>query len=342
MFGLRAEYDTIEDLRLSRITQNDSTHNIKTSTSSSTTTTDTITAAFSVKHVDDEPYDAFMLTLRIGSEEKSGGVDEGLRRYNDMLATLGYASGHREDSAVGDGTAYYNARAEIITTGIDTNATAFEPTGRGDNHAEGGDDNEEDTIMLVAHHEDRRISLIVDSGTQSYNQQDLEASGLERSNTSKAGFIASPRPERPDPPGLSSTEEASDTTSNTSDHSRRRRRMGSLSPPRTWRTLDDSRTISSPSACLADAACPPNWEQIRVCARAAPRSRSTRGTGCTTPACSTQKHTPSHQSIRPRAVTRAHHDRTTARTASHKRNTTRGSTKGAAATTNNHERAQQL
>ena len=77
-------------------------------------------------------------------------------------------------------TAYYNARAEIATTGMNTNATAFEPTGREDYYTEDGGDDEEDTIMLVAQHEDRRISFVVDSRAQSHNLQDLEASGLER------------------------------------------------------------------------------------------------------------------------------------------------------------------
>ena len=36
MFGLRAEYDAIEDLRLSRTIENDSTHDAEISTSSST------------------------------------------------------------------------------------------------------------------------------------------------------------------------------------------------------------------------------------------------------------------------------------------------------------------
>ena len=44
-----------------------------------------------------------MYTLKTDSEGESGGADEGLRRYKDMLATLGYASDHHEDSIVGDG-----------------------------------------------------------------------------------------------------------------------------------------------------------------------------------------------------------------------------------------------
>ena len=47
-----------------------------------------------------------------------------------------------------------------------------------------GDDDEEDATMLAAHHEDWRISFIVDSGAQSHSLQDLEDPGLERPNTS--------------------------------------------------------------------------------------------------------------------------------------------------------------
>ena len=179
MSDLRAEYSAIEDLRLSRTIENDSMHDAEIYTSPSTSTTGATIAAFSLKHMDDEPYGAPMLTLRIYSEKRPDSANEGLRRFNDMLAALGYTPDHREDGAVGDGTAYYNARAEILTAGMNTNATAFEPTGRGDDHTDDGDDNEEDTTMLVAQHEDRRISFIADSGAQSYDLQDLEASGFE-------------------------------------------------------------------------------------------------------------------------------------------------------------------
>ena len=111
MFGMRAEYDATEDLRLSHAIENDSTHDTETSASPPTTTTDTTFVACSVKYTDDEPYDVSMLTLRIDYEEKSDGADEDLRRYNDMLATLKYTPDHREDDAVGGGTANYNARA---------------------------------------------------------------------------------------------------------------------------------------------------------------------------------------------------------------------------------------
>lgn len=48
-----------------------------------------------------------------------------------------------------------------------------------------GDDAEDaaDAIVLVAQHEDRRTSFVVDSRAQAHNRQDLEASGLERSNS---------------------------------------------------------------------------------------------------------------------------------------------------------------
>ena len=59
-----------------------------------------------MKHTHDEPYDASTLTLRVDSEEKSDGVDEGFRRYNDILAALGYTPDHREDGAVGGGIAF--------------------------------------------------------------------------------------------------------------------------------------------------------------------------------------------------------------------------------------------
>ena len=63
-----------------------------------------------MEHADDEPYHASMLTIRVDSEEESDCVDEGIRRYNDMLAVIGYAPGHHEDDTVEDDTAYYNAR----------------------------------------------------------------------------------------------------------------------------------------------------------------------------------------------------------------------------------------
>ena len=109
-----------------------------------------------------------------------------------MLAAIGYVSGHHNDDTVGDGTAYYNARAEIVTTGMNTNAAAFEPTGRGGDYTEDDDDDEEDAAMLVAQHEDLLVGFIVDSGAQSHNLQDIGPPGLERSNTSATGFIVSP------------------------------------------------------------------------------------------------------------------------------------------------------
>ena len=46
--------------------------------------------------------------------------------------------------------------------------------------------------MLATQHDDRVISFIVDSGAQSHNLQDIKDFGLERSETSTAGYIASP------------------------------------------------------------------------------------------------------------------------------------------------------
>ena len=178
MFSLRAEYDVAEDLRLSRITENNSTHDTETSASPSSSTTDTTIVAFSVERADDEPYHASMLTLRVDSEKKSGGVNEGIRRYNDMLATLGYTPGHDENDTAGGGTAYYNARAEIATTGVNKNVTAFEPTGRGGDYTGDGGEDEDDATTPVAEHEDRRMSIIMDSGAQSHNLQYLEAFGF--------------------------------------------------------------------------------------------------------------------------------------------------------------------
>ena len=64
MFGPRAEYDAIEDLRITRIIENDSTHDTKTSASpsTSTSTTDTTIVACIVEHAGDETYHASMLT----------------------------------------------------------------------------------------------------------------------------------------------------------------------------------------------------------------------------------------------------------------------------------------
>ena len=93
------------------------------------------------------------------------------------------------------GTAYYNARAKTATAEMNTDATAFEPMGRGDGHTGDDGDDEEDDTMLVAHHEDRRISFTVDSGAQSHNPQDLEASGLESDRTpTQPGSSSAHRP----------------------------------------------------------------------------------------------------------------------------------------------------
>ena len=76
-----------------------------------------------------------MFTLKVAPEEESDDVDQGIQSYNGMLAAMGYAPDHDDDDdTTGDGTAHYNARAEIVTTGMDTNAAVFEPTGRGDDY----------------------------------------------------------------------------------------------------------------------------------------------------------------------------------------------------------------
>ena len=85
---MRVEYDAAEDLRPSHIAQDDSTPNLDFSTSPSTSTKDTNVVAFNVQRTDDGSCDAHMYTPKTDSEDEPGGVDEGLRRYNDMLATL--------------------------------------------------------------------------------------------------------------------------------------------------------------------------------------------------------------------------------------------------------------
>ena len=137
-------------------------------------------------------HNAHMHTLTIDSENEPDGVAEGLQRYNDMLETLGYTSYHHEDSTVGDGTAYYSARAEIATTGVNSNATSFEPTDRGDDSNVDDDDDGDNATMLVAQHNARRISFNVDSGAQSHNLQDNEALGLARVSDNATGFVVSP------------------------------------------------------------------------------------------------------------------------------------------------------
>ena len=57
--------------------------------------------AFNVQRTDDGPCDAHVYTLKTDSEDESDGVGEGIRRYKNMLATLGYTSDHHEDITVG-------------------------------------------------------------------------------------------------------------------------------------------------------------------------------------------------------------------------------------------------
>ena len=93
-------------------------------------TTGEVTVTFSVGRTDDAPHGATILTPKTDPEEKSDGVEEGFRRYNDMLATIRYAADHHEDGAVGDGATYYDARATFTTTGMNTGVTTFEPAGQ--------------------------------------------------------------------------------------------------------------------------------------------------------------------------------------------------------------------
>ena len=87
-----------------------------------------------------------MLTLTTEPNEPDDGTDEGIQRYNAMLATIGYGPGRYEDDSWGGR--------------MNTNVTVFEPTNDGDDGA--------DAIMLVAKHEDRQVSFVVDSGAQAF------------------------------------------------------------------------------------------------------------------------------------------------------------------------------
>ena len=80
--------------------------------------------------------------------------------------------------------------------------------------------------MLVAQHEDRRISSIVDTGTQS---QSTRPPGSSDRAPAQPDSSSAHRPGESDHPGTSLTEEASEATSHTSDHTRRRRRTDDLS-----------------------------------------------------------------------------------------------------------------
>ena len=71
-----------------------------------------------------------MLTPKIDPEESFDDIDEGLRRYSNMLVTLGYAANHDGDVTIKDIAAYYGAQATFTTTGMDTNAMTFKPTSR--------------------------------------------------------------------------------------------------------------------------------------------------------------------------------------------------------------------
>ena len=144
-------------------------------------------------HKGDAPHDAAILTLTVEPEEASDGVDEDLRRYNVMLATLGYAPGHYEDGTVGDDATYYGAHTNIATAGMNTNATVFEPMSHDDGRIGSNDDDEAGASMFVAQHEDRRINFVVDSGAQAHNLQYLEAFGLEWPSSSTTGFAFGPR-----------------------------------------------------------------------------------------------------------------------------------------------------
>ena len=212
-----------------------------------------------------------------------------------MLAAMGYAPGHHTDDTTGGDTAYYNARAEIDTTGMNTNAVAFEPTGRGDDYIEDDGDGEEDATMLVAQHEDRGTSFIVDSEAQTHNLQDIEASGLERLKASATGYIVS------SPIGATGSPRA------LVGGGGKRHNDGHVGPFKA--AAEDGQSVVIQNMANArgfesnilsvtllgkhgeSAELGPNLK-IRAYARAAPRSRSTRGTGYFTPTYSVQRRTP--------------------------------------------------
>ena len=128
-----------------------------------------------MKHTHAEPHHAYMFILKVDAEKEPDGVDKGVQSYNSMLAEMGYAPGHHNgDTKEGD-TIYYNAHAKIVTAGMNTNAAAFEPSGRGGDCADDDEDAEGEVTMLAAQHDDRVISFIVDSGAQSQNLQDTKA-----------------------------------------------------------------------------------------------------------------------------------------------------------------------
>ena len=174
MFGARAEYDTIQDRRLNRIVA------------------DKKVVAFRVEHTHEEPHHAYMLTPKVHAEKEPDGADQGITSYNGMLAEMGYAPGHHDVNTKEGDAIYYNGHAKIVTVGMNTNAAAFEPSGRWDDCVGDDEDAEEEVTTLATQHDDRVISFIADSGAPSYNLQDIKAFGLERSETNTTGYIAIP------------------------------------------------------------------------------------------------------------------------------------------------------
>ena len=134
-----------------------------------------------------------MFILKVNAEKEPDGIDQRIQNYHNMLAEMGYGPGHDDDDTKEGLTIQYSAHAKIVTTEMNTNAAAFKPSGRRDDCVDDEEDAEEKVTTLAAQYDDRVINFIADSvsGPQSHNLQDIKAFGLERSETSTAGYIAS-------------------------------------------------------------------------------------------------------------------------------------------------------
>ena len=152
MLGARAQYD--EEISSSTSTNDDerdafmlgltteesspSTPTIKTDTTLDHATLGTtrldVHVTFDVGHNqysaenDCSTYVATMPGATTESEEVDDGAEEGLRRYNAMIATLGYGPGCYEDSTIGGNATYDDSHPSINTTGMNTDAAVFDPT----------------------------------------------------------------------------------------------------------------------------------------------------------------------------------------------------------------------
>ena len=130
-----------------------------------------------------------MFTLKVTTEQETGDVDQAIQRYDNTLVEMAYAVDHYDGDTKEDGDTHCEAHVGIVTTKMETDAATSESSHENDYVVEDNGTEEEAIALVAQHDDDRLISFIVDSGTQSHNLQDTEAFRLERSKTSATGHL---------------------------------------------------------------------------------------------------------------------------------------------------------